>query len=196
MSTDCGDYVTNAQTFGSGATSFSSGAALTDGNTAFPCGTIARFYYMLRPEIRGFSISGPSGAVSMTQSGIAWPSDIGRHVNPSDLNQIGFDVTEETWLVWFRPAARSDFYKLNGIINSDLAPGTYTVTIDNSNIIDNIEIDPTFGEKWFSLSKSNFVGNRDLFLGIAFLALGGGCLLLLIVFLSKWIAERRDRQKF
>ena len=67
----------------------------------------------------------------MTQTGIAWPSDIGRHVNPTDLNQAGIDVTEETWLVWFRPAARSDFFKLNGIINTDLAPGTYTVTINN-----------------------------------------------------------------
>ena len=46
------------------------------------------------------------------------------------------------------------------------------------------------------MSKSNFVGNRDLFLGIAFLALGGGCFILLIVFLAKWIAEKRDRQKF
>jgi hypothetical protein len=40
------------------------------------------------------------------------------------------------------------------------------------------------------------VGNRVLFLGIAFLALGGGCVILLLVFLSKWIAEKRDRQKF
>ncbi len=52
----------------------------------------------------------------------------------------------------------------------------------------NLEINPTFGTKYFSLSKSNFVGNRDLFLGIAFLALGGGCVILLIVFLAKWIS--------
>lgn len=83
--------------------------------------------------------------------------------------------------MWFRPAARSDFYKLNGIINQDLAPGTYTVTIKN-------QVSPTWGEKWFSISKSNYVGTRDLFLGIAFLALGGGCFILLIVFLAKWIA--------
>ena len=59
-----------------------------------------------------------------------------------------------------------------------------------------IDVSPTFGTKSFSLSKSNFVGNRDLFLGIAFLALGGGCVILLIIFLAKWIAEKRDRQKF
>jgi hypothetical protein len=37
--------------------------------------------------------------------------------------------------VWFRPAARSDFYKLNGIINEDLAAGDYTVTLLNRNLL-------------------------------------------------------------
>jgi hypothetical protein len=97
-STDCGDYITNQQTFGSGATSYytpNNNATLTPGNTAFPCGTIARSYYMFRPEIRGFSITDPNGAaVSMANTGIAWPSDIGRFTNPSDKSQIAFDVTE------------------------------------------------------------------------------------------------------
>ena len=44
------------------------------------------------------------------------------------------------------------------------------------------------------MSKSNFVGNKDLFLGIAFLVLGGACLILLIVFIAKWIAEKRNLQ--
>lgn len=69
----------------------------------------------------------------MTQSGVAWPSDIGRFTLPSDTSQIAFDVTEETFLVWFRPAARSSFSKLNGIINTDMPAGTYTVSITNSN---------------------------------------------------------------
>jgi hypothetical protein len=38
------------------------------------------------------------------------------------------------------------------------------------------------------MSKSNYIGNRDLFLGIAFLVLGGGCIILLIVFVAKWIS--------
>lgn len=67
----------------------------------------------------------------MSQTGIAWPSDIGRHKNPTDTSQIAFSVEDETWLVWYRPAARSTFYKLNGIINQDMPAGTYTVTINN-----------------------------------------------------------------
>lgn len=55
-------------------------------------------------------------------------------------------------------------------------------------------MESTWGQKWFSVSKSNFVGNKDLFLGIAFLVLGGACLILLIVFIAKWIAEKRNLQ--
>ncbi len=146
-------------------------------------------YYQLRTEIRSFAIyDNSNNPVPFTQTGIAWPSDIGRHKKAAD-SQMAFDVTEETWLVWFRPAARSDFYKLNGIINQDMPAGTYTVGIKN-------QLSSPWGSKWISISKSNYVGNRDLFLGIAFLALGGGCFILLIVFLAKWIAEKRDRQKF
>ena len=38
---------------------------------------------------------------------IAWPSDIGSWINTNDTTKQGFDVTEEDWLVWFRPAARN-----------------------------------------------------------------------------------------
>ena len=120
------------------------GAALTDSSVAFPCGTIARFFKILEPEI-AFNTSGSTGTVltgpaagaitiSATQTGIAWPSDIGRHKNPTDLNQAGIDVTKETWLVWFRPAARSDFFKLNAVINTDLPAGDYTVTFNSVSI--------------------------------------------------------------
>lgn len=44
-----------------------------------------------------------------------------------------------------------------------------------------------FGEKWFHLGKSNYMGNRDYFLGIAFLVLGAGCLIVLIVFIAKCV---------
>ena len=126
--------MTNEQTFGTGATALSgpTNAALTPTSTAFPCGTIARFYYQLQPEISSFALTSGATPIPMSQSGIAWPSDIGRHVNPSNLDLAGFSVTDERWLVWFRPAARSDFYKLDGIINQDVPAGTYTLTLDNS----------------------------------------------------------------
>lgn len=75
----------------------------------------------------------------MSSTGIAWPSDIGRHrqANDGTIGTDTLDVSSEHWLVWFRPAARSDFYKLNGIINQDLPKGTYTVKFLNR-ILSNI----------------------------------------------------------
>lgn len=131
-SSDCGSYYTNAQTFGSAVTAIDGVTTLTDSNPAFPCGTIARMYYQLRPEITTFKLYDASNNnIAISQSGIAWPSDIGRHTNAAD-SKMAFRVSEETWLVWFRPAARSDFYKLNGIVQQDLTPGTYTLAFKNS----------------------------------------------------------------
>lgn len=90
-------------------------------------------------------------------------------------------------MVWYRPAARENFYKLFGIVNSAMPGGTYTFLFQNT-------FNGSFGEKSIFVGKSNYVGNRDLFLGIAFLVLGGGCLILLVVFVAKWIAEKRDKQ--
>lgn len=74
-------------------------------------------YYLLREEIRGWRLWDNSGnEITVSQSSIAWPSDKHRFVNSADT-QRPFDVSEETFLVWFRPAARSTFYKLNGVVH-------------------------------------------------------------------------------
>ena len=72
-----------------------------------------------------------SNVVTLRRTGIAWPGDIESWVNSPDLSTQAFDVTEEDWLVWFRPAARRDFYKLYGAVETDMAAGNYTVTFDN-----------------------------------------------------------------
>lgn len=88
-------------------------------------------YYQLREEIQGFKLYSQGGLnIPISQKGIAWPADEGMHVNAADA-QMAFRVTEETWLVWFRPAASSDFYKLNGIIDQPLPAGTYTLAFKN-----------------------------------------------------------------
>lgn len=104
-------------------------------------------YYKLRPEIIGFKLYDASNNnIAISQSGIAWPSDIGRHTNAAD-SKMPFRVTEEPWLVWFRPAARSDFYKLNGIIRQDLSPGTYTLAFKNSKKL--------FTQEWIQLGAQS-----------------------------------------
>jgi len=61
-----------------------------------------------------------------------------------------------------------------------LPAGNYTFQVTD-------KFDVSFGTKNFYLSKANYMGNKDHFLGIAFLVLGGGCLIILIVFIAKCV---------
>ncbi len=92
------------------------GLPLTQTDLAFPCGPIAQQYNMLKPEILSFGLNFPNGtAVPIKRTDIAWSSDRNRFKN-FDRDRQPFDVDEENWLVWFRPAVRSNFYKLFGIV--------------------------------------------------------------------------------
>ncbi len=69
------------------------GATLAPNEPAFPCGTIARMYYKIRSEIQGFTLASPSSTpITISQNGIAWRSDIGRHKN-ADSSKMAFYVT-------------------------------------------------------------------------------------------------------
>lgn len=48
LSSECGDYYTNEQTFGTGAKADDGTTNLVASDVAFPCGAIARYYYKLR----------------------------------------------------------------------------------------------------------------------------------------------------
>jgi hypothetical protein len=59
-----------------------------------------------------------------------------------------------------------------------------------------IDVVPTWGEKWLSLSRSNYEGNQDRFLGVVFVVVGGVCTVVLIIFVIKLVMERNDHSKF
>lgn len=117
-----------------GFTTSSTNAALTQENVAWPCGPRAKSYYEIRPEIRTFQLKDSNGnTISWQRDNIAWPHDIGMHKN-WNLAKQAFDVTEEDWLIWFRPAAMNSFFKLYARIESDLPADTYTFTCTNRNL--------------------------------------------------------------
>lgn len=114
---------TNAQL---GFSTSATGAALIGDDVGFPCGPRAKSYYELRPELQSFSLSDSNGNnIALKRSDIAWPHDVGLHQN-WDVSKQGFDVTEEDWLIWFRPAAKKDFFKLYARIETALEAGNYT----------------------------------------------------------------------
>lgn len=69
----------------------------------------------------------------MNKTGIAWPEDPNIYVNSDNLSIQAIDNTDESWLVWYRPAARNTFFKLHSRIEEDLPAGDYTFTSNDSN---------------------------------------------------------------
>lgn len=156
---------------------------------AHPCGQRAKSYLKLKPEIDSIQLLYSNGSnVVLNRQGVSWPDDSKSYKDTGSLSTQAISNLDEAWLVWFRPAAKNYFYKLHSRIESNLAAGNYTFKVTD-------KFDVSFGVKNFYLSKSNYMGNKDYFLGIAFLVLGGGCLIVLIIFIAKCVTEMRGRPK-
>jgi hypothetical protein len=105
-----------------GWTTSVTGAALNPDDVAFPCGFLAYSFFNDTFSIDGFP---------MSETGIAWPDDDDQY-NNWDLSRQGIDVkNNQHWLVWLRPSFTDNFYKLWGIVNQDMIPGTYTLRVQN-----------------------------------------------------------------
>lgn len=183
----CGENAyTNEQI---GATVSFDNTTLNASAVAYPCGQRAKSYLSLKPEIDSIQLLDSSSSnIALRKTGISWPDDSSSYKNNPDTKIQAISNTDEAWLVWFRPAAKNYFYKLHSIIDSNLDKGNYTFKVTDN-------FDASFGTKSFYLSKSNYMGNKDYFLGIAFLVLGGGCLIVLIIFIAKCVTEMRGRPK-
>jgi hypothetical protein len=102
------------------------GTPLVQDAPANPCGVIA--YTIFNDS---FVIQSNSINVSVTTSGIAWPSDLQKY-QISNPGLQWYNVTDPRFMNWMRIATLPNFRKLWGRINNDLAAGTYTLQITNS----------------------------------------------------------------
>jgi hypothetical protein len=156
---------------------------------AYPCGQRAKAYLKIRPELDSIYLTYQNDThVPSTREGVAWPDDKRAYKNSGSLSKQAISNQDEAWLVWYRPSAQNYFFKLHSIITTDLNPGTYNFFVNDT-------FDMNYGAKFFHLSKANYMGNKDYLLGIAFLVLGGGCLVVLIVFIAKCVTEMRGKSK-
>lgn len=164
----------------------------------YPCGLVANSFFTdtfkataVRRRRGGSGGFEPLAAGEYVETGVAWPTDVGKKFNPRAVSPAaftsrspnGFDlprVDDEHFVVWMRSASEPDFDKLYARLpHTSLAAGdVLRVSVSSSYPTSFFD-----GTKSLVLSKTTWVGTRDPFLGPAFLfyafvcwALAGGFL--------------------
>jgi hypothetical protein len=181
-------------------------ATSDSGKAYYPCGLIANSMFndtIGQPVLTGDS----SEPYNMTNKGIAWQSDKdlirktkyqpGEVVPPP--NWVDYDYTEsipdlqenEEFMVWMRTAGLPSFSKLSRRNDTTaMKPGRYELSINYSTSIvfssslgstnNDLEFNVTEydGTKSILLSTRTALGGKNPFMGIAYVVVGGVCVLL------------------
>jgi len=90
-------------------------------------------------------------------------------------------VTDEHFIVWMRTAGLPNFRKLYGRIETDIEENeklSFDVTA-------NFEVSSFDGKKYLVVSTTSWFGGKNLFLGVAYIAISAVCLLLAMIFTVK-----------
>ncbi|KAJ9551194.1 hypothetical protein OSB04_015239 [Centaurea solstitialis] len=163
-----------------------------------PCGLVA--WSMFNDTYSFFTNN--SQQLPVNKTGIAWKSDrnhkFGKDVFPKNfqngtliggahLNESIPLSRQEDLIVWMRTAALPTFRKLYGRIEVDLQAG------DVINVImqNNYNTYSFNGKKKLVLSTTSWLGGKNNFIGIAYLAVGGLCFLLAMTFTVIYLVNPR-----
>lgn len=177
----------------------------------YPCGLIANSVFndtfgdLILTNVKG---GGDSSTYVLTGKGIAWSSDKDRYkkskykndeVLPppnwrerypdgyTDQNPIPDLSEREDFQVWMRTAGLPTFSKLAGKNESlEMVDGTYVM-----NITDRFNVKLYGGTKSIVISTATIMGGKNPFLGIAYVVVGGICVLLGAIFAARHLIKPR-----
>lgn len=172
----CGDYATNPVGMDS--------ANVTDANVRNPCGLIAASQFN-----DTFTMYDSDGnKIPWTDEGIYWPSDNAKFkpIPAGSPNFIVANTTSPDFIVWMQVAALPKFHKLYRIIHQPIPAGSYHVNATNVYPVSQFD-----GKKAIYISTTSWLGGRNDFLGLAYIVIGGLCIVLAIVFLLKHLISPR-----
>lgn len=176
----------------------------------YPCGLIANSLFndtFTNPVLLNTQ-SGDNKTYTMTNKGIAWSSDTAlygktkynysqivpppnwkeRYPNDYNENNPPPDLaSDQAFMVWMRTAGLPDFSKLYQRNDVDvMSTGRYQV-----DILNNFPSDIYQGTKSIIISTRTVMGGRNPFLGIAYIVVGGICLLLGALFTATHLFKPR-----
>ncbi|KAI6364602.1 hypothetical protein MCOR25_005608 [Pyricularia grisea] len=188
----------------------------SNGKAYYPCGLIANSLFndtisepVLLNSNSAEAKNGSEVYKMANNSNIAWPSDAELYGNfPSDMNiddvvpppnwrkQYGDKYTKETvpnlktwqaFQVWMRTAGLPNFSKLyRRNDSSTMKEGTYQVEIES-----HWPADAYRGTKSLLITTRTVIGGRNPFLGIAYIVVGGICIILGVIFTATHLIKPR-----
>ena len=101
----------------------------------------------------------------------------------------------EHFIVWMRLAGLPNFRKTWGKIEEGLAPGNYIINIDNR-----YDMSEYKGTKSFVVSTTNYLGGKNYFLSVCYLAVGVMCMVFAFSFgcakINKNSNDKRLKEDF
>ncbi|XP_010923823.1 putative ALA-interacting subunit 2 isoform X2 [Elaeis guineensis] len=171
----------------------------SNGLPIVPCGLIAWSLFN-----DSYAFVRDRGEMNVNRKNIAWKSDrehkFGKHVYPFNFQNgtlIGggkLDPSiplsdQEDLIVWMRTAALPTFRKLYGIIEEDI-DADEIITV---HLVNNYNTYSFGGKKKIVLTTSNWLGGKNGFLGMAYIAIGTSFVLISVLFALIHVKYPRPR---
>lgn len=181
---DCDPIITNKDI---GKTNNVNGKPdLNENEVAIPCGLMAKTFF--NDTFFDWKIDGKN--ITVDEKNIAYAKDLDLYKKEIDTSKQWMSLTDEHFIVWMRPSGLPNPKKLWGRIRQDLKKGNkLTLKVQN-----NYDVSIYEGKKKLVFSTTNFLGGKNVFLGVSFVVVGCLTLALTVLFFVGYkIMQKKEK---